>query len=192
MAIDMREIRDLIDYIKRLDTGISKSTALATLAMSKDTEILAKRNATQQFTGRNGRRLSGQLLNSIFSGVERTGPNTYESFVGTRGIPYGAIHEFGGTIKPVRAKNLWIPHHANTRRMTPREFMALKRANPSEYFLNDKVAGRWISKNPNRLMPLFFLTKQSVIPERPYLRPAIEVAMEQFPNRFEQFMKREV
>lgn len=180
----------MVSYIKTMQRGVDRAEVLATIALARSVEMSAKRNAIKEFTGRNQRKLTGNLLNSIFSGVEKEGGNL-NAFVGTRGIPYGAIHEFGGTITPKKAKNLWIPSREN-KRMTPREFMNMRRADPSQFFLNSKVAGRVLQKKPLRIMPLFFLTKQSVIPERPYLRPAIEVGMDAYPDVFFNFLTKEM
>jgi phage gpG-like protein len=191
-VLDMQE---LVAFIREMPKGIDRAATLAQLAVIQDAELRAKKNAQANFIGRNGRRLSGALMNSIYSGFEKSSNSRYPvAFIGVRNIPYGAIHEFGGTITPKKAKNLWIPKQPNAGRMTPREFMNLRRANPSQYFLNDKVAGRWIGAQARsrQLIPLFFLTKKSVIPERPYLRPAMEVAVEAFDGRFEHFLKAEL
>lgn len=50
----------------------------------------------------------GHLRNSIFYEVDmKEGGGVLT--VGTRGVPYAAIHEFGGVIRPVRARWLTIP-----------------------------------------------------------------------------------
>lgn len=198
------DVREIVDYIKSLGSGVTRAIMKAQLATITKAEALAKGNAQRQFVGRNDRRLSGSLMNSIYSGMENDN-GKFVGFVGVRNIPYGAVHEFGtddlpgGAIKPKNAKNLWIPQHANIRslggsRMTPREFIKLKQQNPRMFYLNDKVAGKW--ENPKaktrRLIPLFFLTKQVKIPARPYVRPAIEAAIEFFPDYFDKFSDEEM
>lgn len=191
-------IRELVDYIKNLPSGVHRAVSKAQIAMLQKAEALAKVNAKKQFTGRHGRILTGGLLNNIFTGFEK-GDLYPIGFIGVRSIPYGAIHEFGseglpgGVIKPVKAKKLWIPQYKTTGRMTPREFIKLKMQNPRMFFLNDKVAGKW--ENPKskvkRLIPMFYLVDKVRIPARPYLVPAIEASIEFFPGYLDKFIEEE-
>ena len=197
MASTVLGIRELVDYIKALPKGFSLAVAKAHLATLTMAEGFAKKNSTKQFLGRNNRRLSGKLLNSIYSGVEANG----EGFVGVRNIPYGAIHEFGGKIVPVKANYLWIPQRPAVGRMTPREFIKLKKDRPSLFFLSPKespkgarVAGVWSSEKGNTartLTPLFFLTKEVNMPARPYVGPGIEQALPLYPGYLEKFLREE-
>lgn len=196
---EMRDMQEFLQWLREAPGKLEKAIALAQLATVTNAEGIAKRNSTRQFIGRNGRRLSGTLLNSIYSTMERDGSQMV-GVLGTRNIPYGAIHEFGsqglpnGAIVPRKAKHLWIPQHRNLRqRMTPREFIQRLRMQPDAYFLNDKVAGQWMNPKAKkrRLTPLFFLVDRVEIPERPYLRPAMATAVEAFPGYLEQYMERE-
>jgi len=192
------DIREIVDYIKGMESGIRRAITKAHVATMLKAEAFAKSNAQRQFIGRNDRRLSGALMNSIYSGFEKEAGYPV-GFVGVRNVPYGAVQEFGteglpgGVIKPVKAKKLWIPQHKNIGKMTPREFIKLKMQNPRMFFLNDKVAGQW--ENPKskakRLIPMFFLVDKVKIPARPYIRPGIESALEFFPGYLEKFMGEE-
>ena len=134
-----------------------------------------------------GRKLTGQLLKSIRVSFEVTKAQLPKAFLTVSGIPYGAIHEFGGVIKPKKAKHLWIKidYKNPYKRMTPTEFMEVRG------FGNVKQARGHISYRifkPNRTLiaaeiktfkrararvrTLFVLKDQVTIPERPYLRPA--------------------
>lgn len=189
------EIQEIVQIIRDAKDASERSAVRAMVATTKKAESFAKRNSTRQFTGRNDRYLSGRLLNSIYSGQERLAAGEISGFIGVRDIPYGAIHEFGGIINPKatnRMQRLWIPKRANAGRMTPREFIALKRAQPDRFFLNDKVAGRWTDDRKTRLIPLFFLVRQVKIPERPYMRPAMEEAMDYYPQYYAQFRLEEM
>lgn len=191
-VLDMQE---LVAFIRGMPKGLDRAITLTQTAVIKDAELRAKQNAQKTFKGLNGRRLSGTLMNSIYSGFEKASGDRYPvGFIGVRNIPYGAIHEFGGTITPKKAKNLWIPQYKNAGRMTPREFMSLREANPQLYGFNGRAAGKWLGtdKETRQFTPFFFLAKKAVIPERPYLRPALEVAAERFPDRFAHFMKAEL
>lgn len=184
------DVRKFVDYIKSTSDIIRKATAAAHLAVLQRAEVLAKQNIQRQFTGRNDRRSSGRMLNSTYYGFEQDNGRDV-GFLAMRDIPYARIHEYGGEIEPVNAKHLWIPQYRNAGKMTPREFIQEKMRDPSAYFMNDNVAGKW--DNPKsasrRLIPLFFLQDNVIIPERPYLRPAMAEAMESFPAYFNRMVE---
>jgi len=200
-----RNITELVAYLKQTRNLFVKGYGLALIEMTQNVEGLAKRNVTQQFTGRNGRTLTGRLLNSVFSGFEKQGSGLPIGFVGVRGIPYGAIHEYGGVITPKKAKNLWLKNHrapAKFKRLTPREFVERMQKNSANrthgqetYNIipgkngptavvqkNFKTADSGLSAKSldNKIIPLFFLRKKVTIPERPYLRPAIKEGVSGF------------
>ncbi len=188
------DLQGMVKLIKETPEGVERASHKALTATMLKAEALAKKNSTQQFTGRNDRRLSGRLLNSIYSGVEKSGPD-FVGVLGVRDVPYAAANEFGVTVKPKpdnKMQRLWIPQRKNSGRMTPKEFINLKRARPGDYFLNDKVAGKWMNKRTRRLTPLFFLVKEATIPERPFLRPALEMAAESYPGYLEQYLESEL
>lgn len=167
--------------------------------MTQRAETLAKQNSTKQFIGRNGRRLSGRMLNSIFSGFEK-GRVLPTSFVGTRGIPYGRIHEEGGEIHPVKAKHLWVKNYEapnKFKRLTPTEFMKAMRANPDEYAIIPSQPGGLIAALIDKTSgevdePLFFLKKKVKIPKRPYLRPAVKEATKDFAKITARMIRKEL
>jgi phage gpG-like protein len=83
--------------------------------------------------------------------------------VGSAGVVYAAIHEFGGTIRPLRAKNLAIPTTKEARKAgSPRSMTDLKWIPGNgrvSYLVNDDGVQ-------------YVLVKSVQIPARPYLRPA--------------------
>ncbi|NMC35298.1 MAG: HK97 gp10 family phage protein [Veillonellaceae bacterium] len=101
----------------------------------------------------------GHLRRSLTYRVHKAGGVYAE--VGTN-VVYAAIHEFGGTIRPKRAKALAIP--VGDMKGSPRDH-----------------AGLWLFKRPGRAPLLVdqsfnvqYVLKSSVrIPARPYLRPAM-------------------
>jgi len=196
----VRQISEIVDFIKSTASAWDRIISKTLLATMLRAELEAKKNAKRQFIGRNDRRLTGTLLNSIYSSVYRDSDGDIIGQLGVKNIPYGAIHEFGssglpgGVIKPVNAKKLWIPQHRFAGRMTPREFIRLKQRYPERFFLSDKVAGEWVNPKAKvkRLTPLFFLTDQVKMPERPYLRPALAVALNFFPGYLSQFFEKEL
>lgn len=185
-------ITQLVKHIKGLSDRIAIAQTKAFIATMMLAESFAKRNVTKNFTGRHNRILTGGLLNSIYSDYKISG-NTITGELGTKGITYGAIHEYGGTITPTKAKKLWMPIHANAGKMTPREFFNLKQGNSKQYFLNDNVAGR--VRNPVRgkgekasIIPLFMLLDKVEIPARPYLRPALQDAFDNYGDYLNKFL----
>lgn len=143
MGVKVREIREMGAWIRAISDKTRKATARALLRTAVAATNRAKLNARDAFKGTADRPKTGALLNSIFAGFTMTGQGDdrriasalvgVRSLKGDRGTrPYGRIHEYGGRIKPVRAKNLWIPQtgpktsgvESRFRDMSPRDFMA--------------------------------------------------------------------
>lgn len=119
-------------------------------------EGAAKLNLDKQ-----GLRDTGLLINSItvHEYVDK-GVDSYV-LVGSRGVVYARIHEFGGTIVAKRVRNLAIP-------LTD----AAKKAGSPR-------AMRGLSWRPGLLVdrqgkPQFVLKPTVTIPARPYMRPAVD------------------
>lgn len=125
-------------YIASLSEPILRSATLSLVKAINKAENHAKRNVTKTFKGSRDRPKTGQLTAAVFSGYEFKKGESPEGFVGVRSKkgaagtkPYGRIHEFGGIIKPRKAKYLWIPLFGskspgmlgNFRNMTPRDFV---------------------------------------------------------------------
>lgn len=180
----VRNIKELSQYMRRTRSAIVRSHAETMLRVLLEAEGIAKKNATKQFIGRNGRRLSGRLLNSIFSGFEpfNPGQSLPRGFIGTRGIPYGRIHEEGGNITPKNAKWLWVKQWGGKadafRRMTPTEFVGRMKAKDRRFKIigkgtRGKLAVFQALKSDDPVA-LFALASSVTIPPRPYLGPAVE------------------
>jgi hypothetical protein len=188
----IRDIKELSQYIRNSKSAIITAHTETLLTLIFDAEGLAKANATRNFTGRNGRKLSGRLLNSIFAGFTpfNAGQTLPIGYLGVRGIPYGRIHEYGGIIRPKKAKHLWLKQWGGAadkfRRMTPTEFIQAKEQDHEHFKIFRSKAGNLIaafqmlkSKPPT---PLFVLRNQVTMPERPYLRPAMDEALKKYPQ----------
>jgi len=194
-----KDVQFLADSIRNIKDGFKRANALAAVQMAQRAELLAKKNIIKNFTGRHGYTLTGRLLNSVFWVLDKKGNKGFPQILfGTRGIPYGEIHEFGGEITPKKAQNLWIKNHRapkQFKRMSPTEFMAAKASKPSQYlilnqtaFFRDapaKVALRntalkGVKTSSAQWFALFFLVKHVTIPARPYLRPAIKEASKMY------------
>ncbi len=118
---DMREVNAMLEKLK----VAGQSGAKALVAGGEVAVAQAKINAENQ-----GLHDTGNLIGSI--GVYDITPNSV--MVGSRGVIYNAVHEFGATILPKRAKVL-----------------------------------HWVDKDGNDVFAM-----RSVIPARPYLRPAFD------------------
>lgn len=201
------DIKELVKVVRDAKDGLERAKILALVKVLLSGEAKAKDNYRKEFIGRNGRTLSGMLLNSIYSGMEKPEGDDLTGFVGVRNIPYGAVHEFGsdGPITPKKAKHLWVKnHHVDSRfkRMTPREFMQSKMQSPDEFSIHKTKSGNlaaWhvdlIGKGKakrQKVTALFFLLDSVKIPERPYIRPAVAEAWEEYPLAFAQFIAKEM
>jgi phage gpG-like protein len=171
---------ELVKHVGEIKDKIQVAKVKAFIATMQLAESFAKRNSTKQFTGRWGRTLTGNLLNNIYVSYKIQGDKMIGE-LGVRTIPYAAIHEFGGTIKPKNANRLWQPIYENSGKMTPREFMSLRESNKNQYAFFGNAAGKILNpvrgeEEPVNFLPLFALRKEVKIPERPYLRPALQEA----------------
>jgi hypothetical protein len=200
--------QELLDYVRSSKSRIERAAALAHGKVVLESQADAIRNAKAQFTGRNGRRLSGRLFNAIRAGLETPKNGVLEGYLGVFGIPYGQIHEEGGTIKPVKANHLWIKNHyveAKFKRLTPREFVTemKTRRNPADKFaILESKSGNLTAFNIKRVgvgstareifQALFYLRDDVEMPKRPYLTPAIVTAINKFPAEFARFLESEV
>lgn len=117
-----------------------------------------------------GLRDKGQLINSIkVYDTVRKGLQSY-CFVGSRGVIYARVHEFGARIIAKRVKNLAIPvTKAAKKAGSPRRF-----SRDLKYF-PARTRGGYLFSGKGKKLTLQYVLKPSVmIPARPYLRPAVD------------------
>lgn len=135
---------------------------------------------------------TGALLNSVYKKVIIQG-TSITGEVGTQGIPYARIHEFGGTIVPVNKKFLAIPSEENRRpdgtpRITTQELM---NGLGKSFIMNNIIflatAGAGKGSKP-KLTPMFYLKKSVTIPKRPYIQPAIAAKQDEILKSFGLFI----
>ncbi len=98
---------------------------------------------------------------------------------------YGAIHEFGGIIKPVDAEVLTVPldnamDSEGNKIIEPTE---IKDVYGASFWRNDILFGR----DGDEITPLFYAFDQIEVPEKRFLRDAID---EIEPDLLEDFVKR--
>lgn len=191
----VKNLSELFEYVKTLGEVSERAATLAVIETGQYAHVEAINNARKQFTGRNGRTLSGALQNSIYAEYEiPPGEKIPELHLGTKGIPYGRIHELGGEIKPVKAEKLWIPNYKYAGRMTPKEFMNLRKQNPKQYTLTPDIAGIVVNPEDSNsdIKPLFMRVDHVTMPARPYLTPAMQKASLAFMRFFVKHLANEV
>lgn len=105
---------------------------------------------------------SGALMNSIR--MARVDNSSVMVTAGGNGVPYAAIHEHGGVVKPVNVNWLTIPRFPKYVGRRAREF-----ALHFEQRKNSKVA--WLVDDHRNYA--YLLVKRVTIPARPYLEPAV-------------------
>lgn len=106
-----------------------------------------------------GKTLTG---NGILSG-SITSDATIEYAEWGTNVEYGALHQFGGVIKPVRAKFLAVPITDAARAVPgPRHF-------PGELAVVQSLKGQWMLLDPDTGDVHYLLKKSVEIPARPFL-----------------------
>lgn len=130
---------------------------------------------------------TGALLNSIGASKK-----VYEQdglivgSIGPEGIPYAAIHEFGGTVIPKNKQFLAIPTGENRRpdglaRMTTTELR-----NTGKSFIRDGII---FLQEGKKITPMFVLKRSVTIPKRPYLSTALEAKRDEIFKEFGVFLQ---
>lgn len=147
------------------------------------------------------RNLAGDLLKrrtgSLASRTRVTSPTVKGSEVSfeiqTNNIPYGLIHEVGGTIVPRTAKALTIPlPDALTPAGVLRKTAAEYRQNPSPFDGTFAAKGVIFGKRPNSdaIVPLFAFAKKVEIPARHWASSAIDDTVDSLIARIEAALDR--
>ena len=146
----------------------------------------AKLNATASGGERGGRnprtgpkslrRDSGMLVSQITHEVRRGPVRGFVGFI--KGGPvYAGIHEYGGTIT-AKGGALAVPVHKDARGKSPREFgdlVMIKRKGSGKPPLLIRRMARGRQGQLSFMEDIMYVLMKSVkIPERPYLRPALE------------------
>jgi phage gpG-like protein len=133
----------------------------------------SKSEITERAYGSTARRAGrgGNLFQSV--ALERSTDGSVTVSAGGPGVPYAAIHEKGGVIRPVRAKFLTIPFQPKYAGTRAREH--------DLYFdfdeewgpvLRQETYGR--SSRSEESTIAFLLRRKATIPARPYFQPAVD------------------
>ncbi len=149
-------------------------------------------NIKNQLRGPSGlKRRTGRLLNTWGENKKITeSGNTVIGEMSSAGVPYAAIHEFGGTIT-AKGKALTIPLSSNQRadgspKVTIQELFATKgRAFTTKNGVVMQVSGKGKAA---KLTPMFVFRKSVTIPARPYVRPALAASQETILKNFGLFI----
>jgi hypothetical protein len=166
-------LADLDAWNARL-AGLEKSMAMglrkALISAALIAEAEAKKNAT-----RNPKVRSGRLRASIRAEVQ--GLTMSLKAGGTRNVRYAAQREFGGTIRPVRARWLTIPlPNALTGAGVPR--FPGPRSVPGLFTVRSRAGNLvMMRKTANGVEPMYVLKDSVTQKAQPYLRPAVAVAV---------------
>jgi phage gpG-like protein len=140
--------------MRNLDRKLDAVTKLWIVQAAFMIENSAKKKVSETVNKRvkiPGLMRSGLLLNSISSSFDYKNGRA-EALIGPRNVIYARMREYGGVVRPKKAKRLFIPISRKGQRIGPQR---------------DK------SKRGDLKMGVdFVLAKQAVIPARPYMRPA--------------------
>lgn len=142
--------------------ALSEAAQGSTLANTVKVGGLVILNATRDNVKKQGLILTRTLSRSLHEEVTMEGNSVAVDAIGTD-LEYGAIHEFGGTIRPKTAKYLAIPVG---------DYMGSPSKHP-DLKLRKTRNGNLVLVSPSGQVQ--YVLKASVeIPARPYLRPAID------------------
>lgn len=139
---------------------------------------------------------TGALLNAIPQSkrVREEGEELVGE-IGAEGVPYASIQEFGGIIKPTRAKHLWIPDASirgpdGVARMSPKEFFGFPKSKRVFVPLPKGGLMAGIKENAHTpIQPLFYLKDSVKLKGKPYIRPALEDTKAILEDKFGLFLE---
>lgn len=193
MLRDLRQLPKLLEKVEGHAKKAQLKAMIQTLQIAKKESLIN----IKKFQNTQGRRRTGGLAKALFTEADIE-KGKVVGRMGSQGIPYGAIHEFGGVVKHKKAQNLWLKQYtggaSKFKNMTPREFVEKMRRFPGNFKIFKSKKGNLIAaftfmkhlkkSMKTRMVPLFVLKKQVEIPPRPYIRPALERSMKSFPGLY--------
>ena len=151
----------ILDRLKRFEPGSRQiKEALLRIGIMLQTQI--KLNIRSR-----GLIDTGRLINSIKYKIYANS-STSKVEVGSYGVPYAAIHEFGGDITPRNARFLTIPLSDEFRGRSARDFddLFVKKIGGKLFLVRNRKGGG---------LQFAYVLRSSVhIPPRPYMRPALK------------------
>ena len=187
----------LTKHINNIADATKRGTALAVLEATEIAYKQAMLNAKTMFNNTQGYVRSGVLMNAIYRRYDKA---TMSGYIGAK-APYSRIQEFGGVIVPRNAKHLWIKNYdagSRFKRMTPTDFMTARNTDKASYpIFHDPHSGRLIAGlmelkgkkyGPAQVIALFTLVDKVTLPERPYIRPGVQMAYEQLATLLKKYI----
>jgi len=160
--------KNVADFTRQIKQDVGVGSNVQMLRTLHKIGMLLELNIKQQIIG-----ISlvdqGHLLNSIRYSVDLTDEGGVVT-IGSYGVKYAAIHEYGGVILPVKAKRLTIPHAPWAKYHVARDFQLVRIKN----MLVDRsklIPGS--DKIPDNAIG-FWLVKKSTIKEKRYMRDGIQ------------------
>lgn len=162
MAVTLKQWRERVGELAASTLPRTVRPIIAEAAQRFESE--AKLNQ-----GRAGlHRRTGSLFNRT-SGRATFKRDVFEAEVELRvDVPYAAVHEYGATIRPTRARYLTIPLRAN--RTRGGDTRVAPRMIRGAYFITSRN-GNLLMMDPQR-GPMFVLVDRVTVPARPYVAPA--------------------
>lgn len=141
--------------------------------------LLGERAAKLLLTGPSLNVRSGRLRGSVRSEVIDDGSSGWAIALraggGAKDVRYAAIHEYGGTIRPINGKYLAIPLPiARTAAGVSRYKSPRDMGNKLRFAMSNNGNPLLVeAKGPNAGRPWYVLRRSVVMPARPYLAPAM-------------------
>lgn len=150
---------------------------------------LIEANIKHQLRGPSGlRRRTGRLFNTWGENKKITeSGNTITGEISSAGVPYAAIHEFGGTIKS-KGKKLTFPTENNRRPDgSPRVSLQSIFGSKNYFITKGGVLMQKLGK-AKQATPMFIFKDSVTIPARPYVRPALAASQDVILKNFGLFL----
>lgn len=174
-----RTIDNLREELKEYKKNLSFQIFRALSLVEKEIKVQIKKAGLQRRTGR--------LMNAW--GSNKTITEKGNEVIGemtSEGVPYAAIHEYGGTITPKSAKNLTIPTDNNRRADGSAIMTAKELFSSGKSFVRNGTA--FMTESKGKIVPMFLLRKSVKIPARPYIRPALAATKDDILKNFGLFL----
>lgn len=138
----------------------------------------------KNLAGRVLHRRTGHLAQRVALPIARTKGGSSVT-IQTRGIPYAFIHEYGGTIVPVKAKMLTVPLKAA---MTPAGVLRKSAREWANTWMLKSKAGNLLimrTKSGGDIEPLFVLKRKVVIKASEWAGKAVNATLDDLDKELE-------
>jgi phage gpG-like protein len=175
---DLDSIKEMLKGMdtKKQDSTICRGFAKATLLLESELQIAATRKIHVR---------TGRLRGSITSKMFYDDSGVLSAYIGSGArtgdpLPYAGIHEYGGTVRPVRHKYLTIPLRANKTAAGVMRFSASELISTGNTFVRPSKSFNLIlflkdkMKTKTKAIPMFVLVKSVNIPARKYLSETVD------------------